>query len=194
MRLRLIFNFLLTACLLSPRPGTARAQALAPTPAHTLNSVILSDANYKAHNDWNVECEQRVAAMKGKPCDILFIGDSITQNFVETSPPSWALVGGPVWDKHYGARNALNFGVGADATQHVLWKLDHMDIRAFKPKVAVLLVGTNNTQDSAPDIAAGIKAVINKTQALFPGVKIILVSILPTTRVGQRMAEANKIA
>ena len=188
---------LLAACLLLPQPVPARAQAVASAQAqvipHTLNSVTPSDANYKAHYDWNKECEDRVAAMKGKPCDIIFIGDSITQNFVEPWTPGWPLVGKAVWDKHYANRNALDFGVGADATEHVLWRLDHMDIKSFRPKVAVILIGTNNNQDSASDIAAGVKAVINKTAATFPGVKIILMSILPTTRQGQKMAEANKI-
>ncbi len=171
-------------------PASVRGQGVVP-PA--LAPVTPSDANYKAHPDWNKECEDRVAAMKGKPCDIIFIGDSITQNFVEEPKGGWNLVGKSVWDKHYANRNALDFGVGADATQHVLWRLDHMDIKDFKPKVAVILIGTNNTQDAPADIARGVKAVVNKTEAIFPEAKIILLGILPTTREQQRMAGANKI-
>ena len=164
-----------------------------PLPAAVENAVTPSDANYKTHPPWNKECEDRIAAMKGQPCDLIFIGDSITQNFVEPSTPGWPLVGKPVWDKCYANRHALDFGVGADATQHVLWRLDHMDIRDFRPKVAVVLIGTNNAQDTPSDVANGVRAVVAKTQAVFPGVRVILVSILPTTRQGQKMAEANKI-
>ena len=180
---------LLALILPQAEPSPARGQVVAPS----LASATPSDANYKAHPEWNKECEDRVAAMKGKPCDIMFIGDSITQNFVEEPKGGWNLVGKSVWDKHYTNRNALNFGVGADATQHVLWRLDHMDVKEFNPKVAVILIGTNNTKDTPQDIANGVKAVIRKTEAVFPGAKIILLGILPTTRESVRMADANKI-
>ncbi len=141
---------------------------------------------------WTQECADRVAAIKGKPCDVIFIGDSITQNFVGNPMPAWDLVGGQVWEKHYANRNALNFGVGSDNTRNVLWRLENMDIKDLRPKAAVILIGTNNTKDTPADIAAGVKAVVDKTRATFPGVKVILVSILPTARETQRMAEANK--
>jgi lysophospholipase L1-like esterase len=156
-------------------------------------TTLPSDSNYKAHYAWNAGCERRVAAMKGKPCDIIFIGDSITDNFTGRPTPTWGSVGGAVWDKYYANRRALNFGVGADTTQNVLWRFDHMDIKEFKPKVAVILIGTNNTKNSPEEIAAGVKAVVEKTEQTFPTAKIILVSILPNARATEKMAEANKI-
>jgi lysophospholipase L1-like esterase len=68
-----------------------------------------------------------------------------------------------------------------------------MDIKEFKPKVAVILIGTNNKNNTPEDIAAGVKAVVEKTQETFAGVKIILISILPNARATQKMADANKI-
>lgn len=156
-------------------------------------TTIPSDSNYKAHFAWNQGCERRVAAMKGKPCDIIFIGDSITDNFTGRPTPNWGSVGGTVWDKYYANRNALNFGVGADATQNVLWRLEHMDVKELKPKVAVVLIGTNTHKNTPEEIAAGVKAVVEKTQQIFPKAKIILVSILPNARATQLMADANKL-
>jgi len=156
-------------------------------------TTIPSDSNYKSHYAFNKSCEDQVAAMKGKPCDIIFIGDSITQNFLGRPTPGWGSVGGAIWDKYYANRRVLNFGVGADATQHVLWRFDHMDIKDFKPKVAVILIGTNNNRNSPEDIAAGVKAVVEKTEQTFSGVKIILVSILPNARATDKMAAANKL-
>ena len=69
--------------------------------------------------------------MQGKPVDIIFIGDSITQNWVEMPSNGWNEVGGTVWPKWYGQRRALDFGVGADKTQDALWRLDTMDIKSF---------------------------------------------------------------
>jgi len=169
--------------------ATVAVSAMKPGPSTTTPS----DSNYKAHPDWNQSCEKEVAAMQGKPCDVIFIGDSITQNFIARPSRNWTSVGKDVWDKHYAGRNALDFGVGADATQNVLWRMDHMDIKTFKPKVAVVMIGTNNTQNTPAEIAAGVKAVVEKTQGTFPGVKVILISILPNARATQKMADANAI-
>ena len=168
------------------------AQLSAQTTTHPV-TTIPSDANSKAHPQWYTECEGRVAAIKGQECDIIFIGDSITQNFQNQPPSGWDLVGGDVWKKYYGNRHALDFGVGADGTEHVLWRLDHMDIKDLTPKVAVILIGTNDTQYSSADIAAGVQAVVAKTQQTFKGVKIILLSITPTTRQTQTVLDTNKI-
>ena len=158
-------------------------EATAPLPS----TIVPSDSNYTGrHAADNKACEALVAAMKGKPCDIIFIGDSITQGWVQRN-------GKDVWEKHYAGRNALDFGVGADATQHTLWRLEHMDVASFRPKVAVLMIGTNNNRDTPEAIAAGVKAVMAKTQATFPGVKVILMSILPNARASEKMAAANAI-
>jgi sialate O-acetylesterase len=151
------------------------------------------DSHSKQFTQWYAECAERVAAAKGKPVDIIFIGDSITQNFIEVPKNGWNLVGKVVWDRYYAHRNALNFGVGADGTQHMLWRLENMDVKGFRPKVAVILAGINNAEDTAEDIAAGVKAVITKTLAVFPGVKIISVAILPNGRAPEKMARANEI-
>ena len=159
----------------------------------THSSTIPSDDNYKSHLAANKQCEAQVAAMKGQPVDVIFIGDSITQNFMNDPTPRWAMAGKAVWDKHYANRHVLNFGVGADRTENVLWRMDHMEIKDFHAKVAVVMIGTNNTRDTPEAISAGVKAVIKKTQDTFGGIKIILISILPNARATQKMADANKI-
>src|SRR6478736_8858440 len=75
------------------------------------------------------------------PCDVVFIGDSITQGW-EGNPPNG---GKNVWEKYYGKRKCLNFGVGGDRTQHVLWRFDNGQLDGLKPKAAVLMIGTNNS-------------------------------------------------
>ena len=42
-------------------------------------ATVASASNSVRVAQWYKECEDRVAAMAGKPCDIVFIGDSITQ-------------------------------------------------------------------------------------------------------------------
>ena len=160
------------------------------------DTAIPSDSNYYEHAQWNQECEGRVKAAlaaqaAGNPVDILFIGDSITQNWTD---PDWGgdRRGRRVWAEFY-EKNSLNFGVGADKTQNALWRMDHMHIAKLHPKVAVIMIGTNNLKDTAPDIAAGVKAIIEKTKKFYPGIHIILVSILPNQRANDVMMQANDV-
>ena len=69
--------------------------------------------------------------------DLIFIGDSITQG--------WENSGKAAWSEAYGKRNAVNLGISGDRTQHVLWRLDNGNIEGIKPKLAVIMIGTNNS-------------------------------------------------
>lgn len=105
--------------------------------------------------------------------DLIFIGDSITQGWQEDS-------GKEVWKKFYDSRKAMNAGIGGDRTQHVLWRLDNGNVTELKPKLAVVMIGTNNSGDDTPeDIAAGITAIVEKLRTKLPATKILLLGIFP---------------
>jgi len=148
-------------------------------------STVPSDSNYREHPEWNKDCEECLLAMQGKRCDVIFIGDSITG--------MWNGPGKAVWEKYYAGRHALNFGAGGDKTQNVLWRLDTWAVRAFKPRVAVILVGTNNIGDPVEEIAAGVKAVLAKTGQLFPDARVILVGILPRAEHAGKVAQVDQL-
>jgi beta-glucosidase len=103
--------------------------------------------------------------------DVIFLGDSITQGWNDNA----------VWKKYYGDRHAMNAGIGGDQTQHVLWRLDNGNIDGIKPKVAVIMIGTNNCGSGAKpeDIAAGVKAIVAKLRSKLPETKILLLGIFP---------------
>ncbi len=128
---------------------------------------------------------QQVAEFNGRDADMIFLGDSITQG--------WRGRGEQVWEANFAPRNALDFGISGDQTQHVLWRMDNYPIQRLHPKVAVVLIGTNNTHNTAPEIADGVKAVLTKTQTMYPGIKIILVSIMPNKRANDLMMAADEI-
>ncbi len=156
-------------------------------------TTIQSDNPIARQHGWLKECDDRIAEAQGKQIDILFIGDSITQNFVEDPKGGWNLVGGSVWRKHYANRNALNLGVGSDGTEHVLWRLAHQNVKAFNPKVIVLLIGINDMQFSADDIEAGTKAVLDRCESMYPSAKIVLMAILPNGRNPTKTAAVNQV-
>ena len=65
--------------------------------------------------------------------------------------------------------------------------------RRFTRRFAVVLIGTNNTHNTAPEIAAGVRAVLTKTQTVFPGIRIVLMSIMPNQRANDLMMSADTL-
>ena len=124
--------------------------------------------------------------------DLLFIGDSITQG--------WEGAGKDVWAGKYAKRNAVNLGIGGDRTQHVLWRLDNGNIDGIKPKLAVIMIGTNNSgSNSSEQIADGITAIVKKLRDKLPETKILLLGIFPRgaddqNKQRQVNTKANEIA
>ena len=158
---------------------------LADTPPAAVATTVASDANYQARVPYQTYFADYVAVRKGRPADLVFIGDSITEGW------RWG-AGAAVWNKYF-EQWAVDFGLGGDKTQHVLWRLENMDFPGLAPKAAVIMIGTNNVTDSAEDIAAGVKAVVAGARKRFPGVKIILMSILPNARAQEKMAQVNTL-
>jgi lysophospholipase L1-like esterase len=156
------------------------ASALAAPP-----TTLPDDGNYRPRANYQAYFGDYLALKKGHPVDLIFIGDSITEQW------RWG-AGNPVWKQHFEDR-AFDFGLCADKTQHVLWRLANIDLAGFAPKAAVIMIGTNNVQDTPEDIAAGVKAVVEATRARFGGIKVILVSILPNGRATEKMAQVNTL-
>lgn len=114
------------------------------------------------------------AAEAGEKAEVIFIGDSITQG--------WEGEGQEVWEKYYAPRQAVNLGIGGDRTQHVLWRLENGNLQGLKPKVAVVMIGTNNSNgedNTVSQIAEGVAAIVQKLRRALPNTKILLLGIFP---------------
>jgi lysophospholipase L1-like esterase len=104
--------------------------------------------------------------------DLIFLGDSITQG--------WEGAGKEIWAKHYDSRRAMNAGIGGDRTQHILWRLENGNIKGITPKLAVLMIGTNNSgANNSEEIAAGITAIVTKLRKELPETKVLVLGIFP---------------
>ena len=120
----------ITFLVLSALTVAAENTAIQPAPR---------DAN------WVKRHEGFVAQARQGGIEVLFLGDSITDG--------WRSKGKAVWEAQYATRHAANFGIGGDRTQHVLWRMEHGELDGIKPKVVVLMIGTNNSgkdQDGKP--------------------------------------------
>lgn len=173
----------LALCSSSVR-GADQTAAPAPTTV-VLTTTVPSNQNYQPRFAYQTYFADYLTLMRGKPVDLIFIGDSITEQW------RWG-PGVPVWKKRFEER-ALNFGLGSDRTQHTIWRLENIDLKDWSPKAAVILIGTNNVSDEPDAIASGVMAVVQATKKKFPGIKIVLVSILPNARATEKMAAANAL-
>lgn len=142
----------------------------AQSDAHSAVNPVPRDAN------WKVRADLLDERLKETPdTGLLFIGDSITQG--------WEGAGArEVWAKYYARRKAVNLGIGGDRTQHVLWRLVNAPLDGVKPKAAVVMIGTNNSngEDNTPgQIVEGVEAIVRKLRERLPQTKILLLGIFP---------------
>ena len=132
-----------------------------------------------------------VATAKQGNIDLLLHGDSITD--------WWQLEANkPVFDKYFGSIRTANFAVAGDTTQGVLWGLRNGEGQGYQPKAVMLMIGTNNTgQQTGPEIAEGVGAVVMEMRRNFPATKILLLAVFPRSMPGDpvrdKIAEVNRI-
>jgi lysophospholipase L1-like esterase len=128
----------------------------------------------KSDASWMRRYETANVKLKEGNVDLLYIGDSITQGFEGS--------GRQVWNKYYAPRNAVNMGISGDRTQNVLWRLDNSDFNNVKPKLAIIMIGTNNSNgrdNTSEEIADGIIAICQRLRIKLPETRILLLAIFP---------------
>lgn len=145
---------------------------------------------------WHARHEEKLARLRQGHVDLVFLGDSITQDWEDRGPPAWRDFA-PEWQRFYGDRNAVNLGFKGDRTSHLLWRMDHGELDGIQPKVAVVLIGANNlglAHYTAEQTLDGIAAVLADLRARLPQTRVLLLSVLPSQRsawVDQTTAEIN---
>lgn len=142
---------------------------------------------------WGPRHEAINARLAQGNAGLLFVGNSITHCYESA--------GIDVWNEYYAHRNAVNMGCGWDRTQHLLWRLDHTDFSNVRPKLAVLLIGTNNCDgdlNTPEEIADGIILNCKRLRDKLPDTKILLLAIFPRdslpSPVRAKAAEASRLA
>lgn len=183
MRFDLRTKLLACGLVCAALAGAARADDKLPT---TLEPQARGGRQMERHKSFNERVKQGNV-------DLIFIGDSITQG--------WEGAGKEVWEKYYGGRNAVNLGIGGDRTQHVLWRLDHGNIDGISPKLAVLMIGTNNSNgddNTAEEIGAGITAIVQQLREKLPDTKVLILAVFPRgakpSAQREKNAKASEIA
>ncbi len=118
---------------------------------------------------WKKRHEDLLVRAKQGDSDLAMIGDSITHGW-----------NGELWEKNFGKYKPMNLGFSGDRTQHVLWRLQNGELNRVHPKVAVIMIGTNNIGGNSPaQIAEGIGSIIDWLHTNQRQAKIVLHAIFP---------------
>ncbi|MFT3868270.1 MAG: GDSL-type esterase/lipase family protein [Nibricoccus sp.] len=131
---------------------------------------------------WVKRHEGFVEIAKKGGIDVLFLGDSITDNWRKSD------YGLSVWEKNFAPLRAANFGISGDRTQHVLWRMQNGELTGYKPRAVVLMIGTNNTgferdkltpRNSTEEVVEGVTAIVKGLTTQWPETKILFLAIFP---------------
>ena len=118
--------------------------------------------------------QEKLREAKNNKVDFVMIGDSITYS----------------WSKYPGVfegSNLLNLGFPGDRTQNVPWRIENGALDGISPKIATLMIGTNNMHDTKKayqadkpeDIFTGIKAIVAEVRTRLPKSQLVIFSVLP---------------
>lgn len=131
-------------------------------------------------HDFVAQADRAAAAVDRGRVQLVFLGDSITATWDAAA-----------FARHFGRWRTLNLGVPGDYTQGMLWRLERQ-WAGLQPRLAVLLIGTNNAGVTPPaDTALGIAEVVRLVQARSPGTKVLLLALLPR---GEAVADPLRLA
>lgn len=155
--------------------GTASSQAVGMKSAPLDYSVI--EATIPVSREvvwWKKRHLEKVKAASAGTAEMIMVGDSLVHNF-ETS-------GRQIWNLYFGRYQPLNLGFNADLTEHVIWRLQNGELAGLSPRLAVIMIGTNNgglRRDPPEFTTAGIAAIISEIRNRLPETRILLLGIFP---------------
>jgi beta-glucosidase len=134
---------------------------------------------------WQNDHSKREARLQKGRVDILLVGDSITHG----------------WKRHpellkkcFDGQQVVNLGQPADKTENILWRLTNHDMGKITPQVAIVMAGTNNSNNdeyTKEAIAGGVEAIVQLLRAKLPETKILLLGIFPRGSREQRIGIKN---
>ena len=176
-------------CLLSLCGLIMCLAACQPTPNKPLTTQILSTAPvsvtpiprtkefpWMSVAQWYQKHTDDIAAAQNTDVELVFVGDSITESW------DWGEGRDAVYQQYFGDVKAVNFAIGGDMTQNLLWRLQHNIQGQLQPAAVVMMIGVNNflhEKQSPDDVILGIKANLAQLQKNYPHAKILLIDVLP---------------
>jgi lysophospholipase L1-like esterase len=160
------------------REETSPVLLLAGRPQPSTVVAVTQNRDWKNY-DWATRHRAIIARHQQVKPDILLLGDSITHFW--GGEPSDARARGPLsYQKYFGTHQVTNTGYGWDRTENVLWRLRHGEVDGIRPRVVMVMIGTNNMSiNTTEEIAAGVAAICEELHIRLPQSKVLLLGIFP---------------
>jgi lysophospholipase L1-like esterase len=139
---------------------------------HTVVKPLSRKKKFNTGQTW----PERHEAVKQKSAEgkaqLIFMGDSIT-HYWETKAPE-------IWEDRYAPYDAINMGFSGDQTRHLIWRIQNGALDGISPKVAVIMIGTNNARNFSPEeVVFATRTICDLVHEKLPETKILLLGIFP---------------
>ncbi len=160
------------------------ASCAAP-PRHPSHIPAPDDADFPTHEP-SPRHDEKVTQVKSGRHDLVLVGDSITHTVGEMPGGIYEPLKA-VWERHYAPRHGINLGHNGFRTENILWNLENGELEfSPSPKLFVILIGTNNTDDrnfrtvhTPAQIFDGTKAIVDLIRRRHPAAKVLVLRIFP---------------
>ena len=173
-RIVLAFTTLLLLISCAPKPETTAPENPAvAVPENPAAAAVDRDA------EWWVERHREILDRRETNPGLILVGDSIFHSLDNEDRQE-------VWTKYLDQYQTVNMGISGDRTENVIWRLQNGLLENINPRLAVILIGTNNTDGnhflsiSTPDeLSGGIWKICEILNQELPETEILLMGILP---------------
>ena len=133
----------------------------------------------KLNSNWWKERHQEVIVNNKTNPELILIGNSILNSLDDKNHIT-------VKENYLDKYNAVNMGFSGDRTENVIWRLQNGEIDGIDPKLALVLIGTNNTDGKhylnitqPEELAEGIWEICRIIREKLPNTQILLLGIFP---------------
>ncbi|WP_020533536.1 GDSL-type esterase/lipase family protein [Flexithrix dorotheae] len=129
--------------------------------------------------EWWLKRHQEILKKKASNPELILVGNSIFHTLDNKDRKE-------VWRQYLDGYQTVNMGISGDRTENVIWRIENGTLDSINPKLAVLLIGTNNTDGnhylniSTPEeLEEGIWKICTLINEKLPETKILIMGILP---------------
>lgn len=127
---------------------------------------------------WQERHEEKIKAPMINP-QLVLLGNSILHTLDYSDRNE-------VWREYLHKYRALNLGFSGDRTENLIWRIENGELDQSKPKVILLLIGTNNTDGNhflsitqPNELQGSIWKITRIIRKKLPETKILLLGIFP---------------
>jgi len=127
---------------------------------------------------WNTRHLEILDKLKSVP-QLILIGNSILHSLDNEDRQD-------VWTEYLNQYITINMGFSGDRTENVIWRILNGEINGINPKLALVLIGTNNTDgnhylkiNTPEELEEGIWKICQIIREKLPQTQILLLGILP---------------